>query len=331
MNKTLSIIVSFLIVAVIITGVIFSVKSKQIPKNPAETIGNTSGNLNNNGYFCESDGVVYFTNTNDNHYLYRMDLDGSNAERIMDVPVSYINAGGDYLYFYYDDQGAAKFMGVSGNMHGIYRLLKTGKGDLTCLNRCVSGILSLIGNELYYEHYDNTEGMTLYRSSLDGKVKGQVVDAIVNPACVQYGNIYYPDQDNNFYLNVYRPGSSSGSLFLEEQMYNPTAVGNYIYYMKVDDNYRLYRYDSSSNVVTKITEDRIDAFNIHGDVIFYQRNQNPALIRVNSDGTDAVVIAEGNYKNINCTSLYTYFMPFESDTITYRTPTYGGSEYTAFP
>ena len=58
-------------------------------------------------------------------------------------------------------------------------------------------------------------------------------------------------------------------------------------------------------------------------MIFYQRNREPALIRVNYDGSDAVVIAEGNYENINCTSTYTFYSPFKEDA-TYITYTFGG-------
>lgn len=330
MKKIMPIIISVLIIIAAALVVVFSSRSKRIPDNPPETVGNTSGNLNNEGLFCESDGVIYFANTNDKHYLYRMDVDGSNVQRLIDVPVAYINAGGDYLYFYYADQGETKFMGLAGNMRGIYRLDKKGKSALTCLDRATSGIVNLLGSSLYYEHYDNTDGMTLYSINLNGKDKKQMVNAIINPACVVYGNIYYPDQDNYFYLNVYRPGDTEGKLYMEEGMYNPTCVGDSIYYMKLTDKYRLYRYDMSTGSSTKITNDRIDTFNVHGDKIFYQRNSDPALISVNSDGSNAVVIAEGNYKNINCTSKYTYFQPFEDDSTTYMTETYGYGGYSVF-
>ena len=59
-------------------------------------------------------------------------------------------------------------------------------------------------------------------------------------------------------------------------------------------------------------------------MIFYQRNRDPALIRINYDGSGAVVVAEGVYENINCTSTYTFYSPFKEDAtdITY---TFGGS------
>ena len=64
------------IVIISITCVIFIVLialfvlSSHIPLNDAATVGNTAGNLNNNGYFCEYDGRVYFANAYDGYSLY---------------------------------------------------------------------------------------------------------------------------------------------------------------------------------------------------------------------------------------------------------------------
>ena len=323
MNKRIiSIIVAVLTVGAIIGIVILTTYLKRIPENPADTIGNTSGNLNNKGLFCEHDGTIYFANLNDNRYLYKMNSDCSDPELVAEVPVAYINAAGDYIYFYFDDPGGTKFMGVSGRMSGIFRI-KKGERDFVCLDKCTSGVLNLIGNTLYYEHYDNTNGMQLYHSSLDGKDKGLAVDEIINPACVINGDIYYSEQDSQL-LKIYRPGDSEGRVYMDYAMYNPVVDGSDLYFMNMKDDYCLYRYSMSSGDLTKITNERIDTFNVYGSVIFYQRNQNPALIRVNTDGTNATIVATGVFENINCTSTYTFYSPFKENQ-TYVTYTFGGN------
>ena len=323
MNKRVIgiIIAAFVICAMIGTAILFQYMSR-IPDNLPGTLGNTSGNLNNKGLVCESDGYIYFANLSDNHYLYRMNPDGSDPVKVIEVPVSYINAGGDYLYFYFDDPGGTKFMGVSGRMSGIYRL-KKGEEDFVCLDKCISGVLNLIDSTLYYEHYDNTDGMQLYSSSLDGKEKGLVVSEIINPACVVNGDIYYSEQDSQK-LKIYRPGSSSGRVFMDYAVYNPVVEGSDLYFMNMNDDYCLYRYSLSKGDLTKITDERVDTFNVYGGMIFYQRNRNPALIRVSADGRDPIVIAEGNYENINCTNTYTFYSPFKEDA-TFITYTFGGN------
>ena len=325
-KKVLGIIIAVLVIGGIIGGVVLSQYLSRIPDNPSGTIGNTSGNLNNRGLVCESDGYIYFANLSDNHYLYRMNPDGTDPVKLIDVPVSYINAAGDYLYFYFDDPGGTKFMGISGRMSGIFRL-KKGERDFVCLDKCTSGVLNLVGSTLYYEHYDNTDGMQLYHSSLDGKDKGLAVDEIINPACVLGGDIYYCEQDS-MKLKIYRPGDAEGRIFMDHPVYNPVAMGDFLYFMDMNDDYCLYRYSLSLGQLTKITNERVDTFNVYDDVIFYQRNRDPALIRVNADGSNPIIIAEGNYENINCTSTYTFYSPFKEDRM-YITYTFGGDGQSA--
>ena len=68
--------------------------------NDAYTVGNTAGNLNNGGLFCESDGKVYFANAYDNNTLYSMNPNETEQTKLGVNSVASINAGGDYLYYY---------------------------------------------------------------------------------------------------------------------------------------------------------------------------------------------------------------------------------------
>ncbi len=332
MNKKVIIIVICMVL--FITGIIVSWKYLSvIPDNTPETIGNTAGNLNNHGIFCEDNSIVYFSNPYDNDYLYSMNQDGSDKKLILDVPVEYINSAGDYLYYYQKDVTASKAVfGLAGNMHGVYQLKKNGDKQATCLDRSVSGIISLIGNNIYYQHYNVDEGMALYQVSIKDSKGILVSPKIVNPSCVIDGNIYYPDMDNAFYMNVFNTTSLTSSLFVSERVYNPAYANGYIYYMNVADNYSLYRYNSTEGINEKLTNDRVDTFNILGNFIYYQKNdaQNPELKRMGIDGANPETVASGNYTNINMTSAYTYFQAFDSTTPLYRTPTNGSVDVTEF-
>ena len=59
----------FILIGALFTAVYIGGK---IPMNDAGTTGNTAGNLNNGGLFCESDGKVYFANAYDGGALYCM-------------------------------------------------------------------------------------------------------------------------------------------------------------------------------------------------------------------------------------------------------------------
>lgn len=330
-NTVVYIVMGVIFVGVLALALIFNRKVK-IGENPAEMQGNTTGNLNNNGLFCESDGVVYFSNPFDSCTLYRMDPVTLEASKISDVPVSYINAAGDYLYFYYNDNGGAKFMGFAGNMKGVYRVPKNGKDTPSCLDRTTSGIVSLLGNRLYYQHYDSEKAMTLYYTALDGSESGELLPELVNPACVRQTEIYYPDTLNKNYLTVFNPLTGSKQLYLDARVYNPTIQGDYIYYMNVDDDYKLYRYDMYNGTASKITNERVDLFNVYGGFVFYQTNSKtePKLMRMYADGSSPEIIAEGIYTDVNCTSTYTYFRPYDDELTFYMTPTTGMTNVTSF-
>lgn len=303
-----------------------------IPDNPAGTVGNSAGNLNNRGLFCEDGEMIYFSNPYDGGRLYSMNADGSDKKRLLDIPVEYINSGGAYLYFYQKNSEDNVVFGIVDNSNGIYQFKKSGKKAADCLDRTPSGIVSLIDSYVYYQHYDNEDGITLYRAKINSAEKEQISKSEINPACAVGGSIYYPNTDNAFYLSVFDTNSLTSGQLVSERAYNPVYEDGYLYYMNIPDNYSLYRYNLSDRTSQKLTNDRIDVFNVYGGYIYYQKNdaQNPALIRMASDGSNPEIVAKGNYTNINITSRYTYFQEFNAPTPLYQTPTSGDINVTAF-
>ena len=74
-------------------------------------MGNTAGNVNNGGYFCEYDGVVYFSNPYDGGSLYSMSPDETNLKKLISAKVSNINAGGRYLFYYQAERSEERRVG----------------------------------------------------------------------------------------------------------------------------------------------------------------------------------------------------------------------------
>ena len=54
------IIFAVIIVLLLITAGFLSTLKGRVPDNDISVTGNTAGNLNQHGLFCESDGKVYF-------------------------------------------------------------------------------------------------------------------------------------------------------------------------------------------------------------------------------------------------------------------------------
>lgn len=329
-SHILAIIISVLLLAAV---ALIATRGTHISENVPDTIGNTAGNLINSGTFCEDDGRVYFSNHYDNNYLYSMNPDQSDMKQLWCVPVKYINAAGKHIYYYQDGASASNSFGFLGSMLGIYRINKNGVGN-KCLDKSPSGILSLYGNTLYYQHYDNTEGMTLYQVETSGSNKKQLLDSIVSPASIDQDIIYFHNTDRNFCLSAYNVKSGSITTILDQKVYQPILANNCFYFINVSDNYTLYRYHLDTQESEKLTDDRVDLYNLSAaaNYIYYQKNDaaTPALKRMHLDGSDAAIVAEGNYENINITSTYTYFNRFDEPVPMYKTATSGDILVTEF-
>lgn len=303
-------------------------RGNTIPENDPLAIGNTAGNLYNDGLFCEDDGKVYFSNVYDDNSMYVMNPDETDIKKISKINSKWINAEGNYLYFYQASDGAAAIAGFGGRMMGLYRTKKDGS-DGKCLDKTPCGTIALAGNDIYYEHYTNTgkEGMTLYKISTNKKDQKQVAKEIIDPSCVVMKGIYYAGMNgdhNMYYLDL--DTGNSNEVF-NGSVWNPVVLSdaNTFYYMKVDDDYKIHRASIFSGEDIAITDCRVDCFNVTDSYIYYQKNdkEEPAIMRCGLNGENPEVIMPGNYTSINATSRYVYFIPYGTSGQMFRTPVSG--------
>lgn len=323
-----------LIIMLVILIVLFVCVSflGRIPENEADTVGNTPGNLNNGGYFCESDGRVYFANAYDNRSLYSMNPDESDMVKLNSNSVSSINAAGKFLYYYMTSDGSTGTgLGYTSQTAGIYRSTKKGKST-TGLGRCSIVTMQLCGNYLYYETYNSQNGTSLDKIRIDKTDQQTVATEIINPNCFVNGKIYYNGTSGDHYLRSLDVRTDRSSVVWQGNLWNPIVQGNYVYYMDISENYRLCRYSLNDQVVEVLTNERIDMFNVYDSYIYYQVSSadTPALKRMRTDGSSQELVREGIYQNINITSEYVYFNAFNESVPVYRTYTYGPVNVTTF-
>ena len=308
------------------------VLSGHITMNDDYTMGNTPGNLNNGGYFCEADGRVYFANAYDNYALYAMNPDESEMVKLSGNSVSSINAAGKYLYYAMTSDGSTgSGLGYLARTEGIYRSNLKGKSTVG-LDRCSIVSMQLCGNYLYYEKFDNALGTTLDKVRIDKKERETVSEEIINPNCYVNGRIYYNGTGKDHYLHALDVSTDEDTVVWRGNLWNPIVQDNYVYYMDVSHNYRLCRYSLSNDVIEVLTNERIDMFNVYDYYIYYQVSSTdaPALKRMLTDGSYQELVREGVYQNINVTSEYVYFNAFDETTPVYKTYTYGPVNVTTF-
>lgn len=333
MKKIRTVLILALIV--ILAGaisVIFYLGNRVTP-NPDGTVGNTAGNLINNGLFCEDEGMVYFANPYDENTLYVMGVDETNAEKLTTVGVSSINAAGDYVYYYQNSTGDGSGLGYTVKTTGMYRMTKTGNKTL-CLKRDPVGMLTLIDNNIIYQHYSDTiKGFQIDSISIDKESETTLFDSIISPASAVEGIIFYSNPAENNYLYNYDTRTGNNTLVWPHRVFNPIYhTDGYIYFMDLETDYELHRYDLFSQQEEVITTDRVETYNVYEDYIYYQKfsETEPALMRVHTNGSDLETVAYGNYENINMTSNYVYFTEYDTPSPVYHQSLWGPVNVTVF-
>lgn len=331
--KPLLFIIPVILILLLLLGLYLENRSTIISPIPKDTIGNTAGNLRGEGRFCEYDGKVYFSNPYDGDALYVMNPDCSEMKKLINSGVSYINAGGNYLFYYLQSSTGGSGLGYIRSMTGIYRAKLNGK-ESSCLDKDMATMMVLVGDEIYCQHYDNTDFSTFHKipaAGFDEEI--ELSTDIVETACVVGGKIYYSGVVDDHYLHVWDTETDTDTILWDGNTSYPTIIDHYVYFMNVDYDYRLFRYDFSNGELMALTNERLDFYNIYDNVIFYQTagTDTPALMRMNIDGNSPEVVMQGVYNRINTTSTYTYFQPFEENGVIYRTSTFGPVAVDQFP
>lgn len=332
MKKTYKILIGVIALLLLILILFFHFYNRKTFFTTDYNNGNLAGNLYNGGFFCEKDGIVYFSNPNDEMKLYCFDRTGTNLKRLSNDHVAFINADDHYLYYTRnnsDEKTAFSFLNIQ-----KYSLCRTNLNgsDKKFLDNDPSLYACQVGDYIYYIHYDTTDASTLYRVKIDGSNREQITKdgAIAVASSGQY--LYYAGVTNDH--NLYRIDSVSGqkTTVSEGFFYNPIVIDQMVYFMDASDNYHIAKLNLSTGQKTTIVNERTDCFNVYGNYIYYQAadSNHKALCRIKTDGSDYEEVYNGNFSNINITSSYVYFTAFNDTNTFYRTPTIGNINVSIF-
>ena len=292
--------------------------------NPDDYVGNTVYNLNNGGTFCEHDGKVFFANSADNDALYVMNSDETDVKKISSTSVISLNADDHRIYYSMSAKSNGTGLGYIRKSSGMYSIDHKGHDSICYTTNPVAQFI-LYGNTLYYQNYIKKSGTTVYSITTDRQNNHEVINQYVNLVNPYWGYIYFGNMSNNHHLYIYDPITEQADEYWSHNVYLPAADSDgWIYFIDPDTDYELHRYNPQSETEEVISEERVDFYNKYGDLIYYQVSvSEPALHRVNSDGSNDIILVEGVYKNIQTTSNYVYFRSFDNDYVTYHANHYG--------
>ena len=293
----------------------------KIPKNPDNITGNTAGNLISGGLFCEFDGKIYFSNSYDGGKLYSMKPDCSEVMKISDDSASFINGYGNYLYYVKYNGASMDWVNavLSDETYSVVRSKTNGSQANVITSDRSTTDLALSGNTLIY----NTKNRLTYSIGIDGEDDKLIAEENNVNACIYNGFIYYSSKTASNRTCTMSVETGNTAVFLDGNTYLPTRIDNTLYYIDLDNDYALTKFDISTNTETVLTTDKVVLYNVYDNVIFYQtENDIHEFVRMSTDGNNRAVIYQGDVTSISCTSEYTFFQKFGSDSY-YKVSTKG--------
>lgn len=333
MKKIMTTIICIVVAAIVGVGGFFLWKNAQTKLNDGYVNGNTAGNLYNGGLFCERDGTIYFANPSDNNTLYSMNVNGSDLKKLSDDKVSFINVDDHYIYYTRSNPKMHGSDFLSGfltiNTDSLIRMNRDGSGSEVILDPDPSMYASLIGNYIYYLHYDKDTSTTLYKVKIDGSEPVQILDQPYFTASTEGQYMYYNGIENDHYIWRLDTSTDNVGLLYGGNCWMPIVKDGVAYYMDVNRDYAISCTNLEDQSTQYLGDERVDCFNVHGDYIYFQRNEDPALCRMRTDGSEYEEIVKGTFTNIHVTSHYVYFRDFSSNIVFYA-PTRGNGEVAIF-
>ena len=302
--------------------------------NEDQEIGNTTGNLYNGGLFCEQNGRIFFSNDADDGSLYVMDSNLSNPKKIYDDKSVFINADDNYIYYVRANNTREN---PSGSVlmffnTGVYRLNHNGKG-LKAITGNPGAYLMLRGNNIYFQRYDAGIGLFLYQYKIDGSLERLLVKDAVIPADVINNSLIYNGYSKDHNINTMDLSSFTHHSRFQGNYYYPIFQDGYIYYLNLDDKYRIYRMNSDGSDPTLLVKERCFTYNItkDGRFLYYQvdNGKKNRICRMNLETMKSETLMNGNFKQIHTAGDYVFFKDFDN-TNTYVMDADGPADISTF-
>lgn len=326
-------LILFLTIAVIVGSLVLynQLHNRVKFENPGMT-GNTAGNLHNLGLFCYNDGIIYFSNPNDDGVIYSMTEDLSDFKRFTNDNARYINADSSYVYYARMNNLKKKksdtFFVFFKN--GIARVNKKGKNLNLLWNKPI-GSMVLNDNKIVYQHYEKGKDQSVYIIGIDGSDNIQIAEDNSSAVAACDEKVFYTGSLKDHKLHSINCLDMTEKVELEIPMYLPIVKDNCIYYISTQDKYRLYKCNRDGSNAEMLTQKSCSAYNVSEDgrYIYYQsddRKEAGIYLKDTVSDREEKLLA-GNFKWINLAGEYCFFYSFDESKIYVYSPDAGLKEF----
>lgn len=231
-------------------------------------------------------GNLYFTNGNDNNYVYKMNLSSSQTSLVMDEKVHEFTIYNNKLY--------CTVNGLLNDYIGYLDLL-SGNTTPTALTNAAGEFLTVKGGYLYYHYTDlfsviDESVKGIWRIDLTSGHTAQILanDSVNGFDVESSTSLVYIDTNN---LHLYRYNISNGTKvdLLSEFVipeYTPLntggqtiSLGTKTYYLNMYADKTLYVYDESTGKNSQLSTNKVEDFYIHNGILYF----NQVTLLANND------------------------------------------------
>jgi hypothetical protein len=268
--------------------------SSNAPKNNAQKVSNSSGNIVNNGMAVEDDDYIYYIN------------------RVGDV----YGAAPDYLYKMKKNEPPRKdWCDLSYNTQVIP-------------NRVWN--LNLVDDWIYYSNWKDPFHHSINKVKKDGTEDTCIANEATGNMFVEGNWIYYVKRTNSYSIdlnNIYKLSlDGTCRIKLNSTATEDMIVSNeWIYYTNISDGYKIYRMKLDGSENTKICEDETLFVTVWEDAVFYSnKSDNLKLYKINGDGTGKAKLSNNKATFINASHDYVYYVNYSDNEKLYKIPVSGG-------
>lgn len=180
--------------------------------------------------------------------------------------------------------------------HYIYRMDLT-NGEKQRLGTHPANQLNLAGNSLVYIKWSNSRSVldnTIYRLDLgSGAAPRQLGSDPAENLCVAGDWVYYLNIADNYRMYKMKLDGSNRSKIADDQVIFMAVAGNTIYYSNYSDGQKLYAMGTDGSQRRKLTDDQAGFINIADGYIYYTNaSANHALYRITTEGKNRRLIRD---------------------------------------
>ena len=261
-------------------------------------------------------GNLYFTNGNDNNYLYRMNLSTNGTSLVLSEKV--------HEYVISDNKLYCTVNGTLNDYIG-YIDLSSSSTEATKLTNAAGEFLTVKNGYLYYNYTDlfsviDSSKKGIWRINLSTRDNAQIIATDASGFDVDAsGNVVY---NSKIDLHLYRYNVASkkttdildGFVAPEITPLNTggrtISYGNKVYYLNMYAGKTLYAYDEATKTNSQLTANKVADFYIYGDMLYF----NQVTMLTNNDlycvnlktGGEAVKLSSNDVRNIVSDGTYLY-------------------------